>query len=736
MRLVLALVVVLLAAPLALAGTEGSDEFESGTGPGWVVLRETGADWNTAVCGGETDPSGCYLTISLREGDLVGATNDARNVFLRDAPPGDFRVTTALAFFPKATERAGLVVYVGDDDFFLLGVAHEDGARVAEAMIEVAGATIDRETEAFDWSPLWLRVERVDGQLSAFASFDGILWAPAGEGPVPAGALKVGLYAAKGHGPTASDDNDVVDASFGFFRMEAPPIGETHTEPPIVTISPTPTGGPVPLEVAFHATTSYSYPGLSWRFHPGDGGLPIDGAGIPADIEHTYTTAAVLDARLDVSNGLGYLASGQTGVVVGAAAAQVKTDEAISPTSSAAAGAGGASDAVAVVVAEIGSVEPLTLARGSVVVTAVGVEDPAATSIVAISPEGEASTIVDGAAAARWDTTDASDGWWTIEARETRASGSVVVASTSVLVRNDAVAPLAAAGAIAAGAAVAAGAAAAGSAASSRGFSMFGWLGDAGENLGEDVLRARTSELAALDRRRRVRSLVAAAVTLLISALTVAWAKVSVPTVPAYLAALPVFGAAAFLYGGAKHGADALLARRTGASTRFRLWIPGILALGVSTFAFGSPFGYPGYLRKEESARATERARRRVAGIRALGTLGLIAALILPFALAARVWRWDFGDFGVTLAVAAAGGSALPVRPLPGAALWRWNKGIALVVAAGLFAAYYAWQTAALPSLAFEVLGAAGLLSLVAVWATLRYPRDGSPDATVVEDEG
>lgn len=741
--------VLLLALPLAALAAGGpGDEFERALDAPWEVVRERRTGWSLGVCV-EGDPAGCYLTITPAEGDLVGDANDAENVFLQPVPDGDFRVTTSLAFF--ATDRgqhAGLLLYAGDDDYFFLGVGRTS-ERVVEAIVETDGAA-DVNSVPTEWTPVFLRYERRGGDVSAFASPDGILWTAVGTRPVPTGAdLKMGLFAAMGKDVSPEHASDVLEANFGYFRVESPPEGETRTDPPKFTLEASPPGGVMPFTTNLTAEASWDYPGLVWTLTFGDGSTPATGEGFPVAVEHTYTTAATFHPRLTVRNALTAIGTAELSVRV---EAEAPVDEVVPEEEEAGArpdrdrdpsGTGDEptpTDAASVPAAVTtpapeGEIlvldaegEPLDQAQGIVRLRAAGVTGSDGAAFVVVDQDGGRRAL-DGRGEASWDTTGSDNGRYTVEARD----GDVVLASREVVVENPRATITETAGAVVAGAATLGVMSASASAFGGR-FDLLSYVGDAAQNLGEDVARRKTAEVAALDRKRKYRSLLLAGVALVLNGLMFAYAEIRPWDLALFVAALPFFGGAAFLYATTRYVSEAEAARATGATVHFRIWVPGAISMLVSTLLFRAPFGYPGFLRKNEPIAADETTRKRAAGLRATASLGIYLAVTVPFALMGLWWRYDFAEIGITMALAAFGSAVLPFQPLPGGNVWRWNKLFSVGIIVSGLALYFLYQLALLPLMGVLAVGLAGVCAAIASAVTVRGAVKDAAEIEVNED--
>lgn len=187
--------------------------------------------------------------------------------------------------------------------------------------------------------------------------------------------------------------------------------------------------------------------------------------------------------------------------------------------------------------------------------------------------------------------------------------------------------------------------------------------------------------------------------------------------------ALPLAFAVAFTYTAGDYLAEWSLARATGATARFRLWLPGAASLVISSVFFRSAFGYPGYLSELDASRTARAADlRRLAGLRAGAFLAAGVALALPFLLAGALWRWDVAEHGVGVALMMGAAAAMPFSPMPGRDLWQWRRVAWLAAFAALAAMYVLWQLAMLPVAVVAGAGALGGALYVAALLRLRKP--------------
>src|SRR5581483_1679128 len=271
------------------------------------------------------------------------------------------------------------------------------------------------------------------------------------------------------------------------------------------------------------------------------------------------------------------------------------------------------------------------------------------------------------------------------------------------------------------------------SAGSSQGFSMSQFLKDLFTDAGSDALRDRTKEVASIERRRRIASVVALAVTILLLAVFYTFAEIGSVTWASFAAALPIVGVAAVILALEKFASESLINRLSGARVRFRLWIAGVASMLVSTVGFHSPFGYPGYV---DNGTEETKDEKRLAGQRALAILGITSAWGLVFVVAMHVGAYKLGSVGLAMAVTALATACMPFGPLPGGEVWRWNKGVSLLVAAAGFGVYVAYEMALIPEAALVAIGLAGATGYaVTAWRLAqKHGRRPPPRRVPVED--
>lgn len=149
-----------------------NEEFEGGTynSSAWSWIRPDKNEPNNWWLG--SDRLG---HIAIRSLGGLESSNDARNIFVRYPPTGDFAVTTQILYFPDSDyQQAGLLVYKDDDNYIRLMRASNTQFQL-EWSAEVNGATV---VSSFDQhaSLRVLRIVRTGNTYAGYYSTDGIRW--------------------------------------------------------------------------------------------------------------------------------------------------------------------------------------------------------------------------------------------------------------------------------------------------------------------------------------------------------------------------------------------------------------------------------------------------------------------------------------------------------------------------------------------------------------------------------
>lgn len=147
-----------------------SDEFDGGLSPAWSVVRPDAANYGIGPWGARN-----RLWINVQPGELYPA-NTAKNLVLRDAPAGDFQVTT-LALFNREMrmdyQQGGLLIYQDDDNYVKLAHTFRDNY-VLEFEAEVNGQLVQRANIYNFDAGLVLKLLRKGSNYEAWYSYDGV----------------------------------------------------------------------------------------------------------------------------------------------------------------------------------------------------------------------------------------------------------------------------------------------------------------------------------------------------------------------------------------------------------------------------------------------------------------------------------------------------------------------------------------------------------------------------------
>lgn len=196
----------------------GNDEFDGTTlnTSLWHWVNEDPSTWNLASNPGN-------MTISSRQGDLYGASTDAKNILLQDAP-GDWTIETKFttSIRPHATyEQGGLIAYQDMDNYMKVDwEANSSNSTVIQVLRETNGTdngtSISGNVIGAD-NTLWLRLVKNGNSYTAYYSTDGTNFTVIGTSyTLNFNKVQTGLYANNGGGT-----NTDMDVKFDYFHSNA-----------------------------------------------------------------------------------------------------------------------------------------------------------------------------------------------------------------------------------------------------------------------------------------------------------------------------------------------------------------------------------------------------------------------------------------------------------------------------------------------------------------------------------
>ncbi|MEQ7009428.1 family 43 glycosylhydrolase [Actinopolymorpha sp. B17G11] len=202
-----------------------SDDFADGLGTGWSWLRE---DPEAAVSDGA-------LVWPTQTADLVGGGTPG--LLLRESmPDGDYMVETKLDLdlgedTVRNFQQAGLIAYVGDDDFLRFDVVAVGPTRIAEFGKETVFQGRRSWGGGLAGAPgetTWLRLlhtldpDTREHRFRAGSSTDGVHWTWGLTWTLPADSTpKVGLVS-QGSQPATTEEFGPATAVFDYFRVSRP----------------------------------------------------------------------------------------------------------------------------------------------------------------------------------------------------------------------------------------------------------------------------------------------------------------------------------------------------------------------------------------------------------------------------------------------------------------------------------------------------------------------------------
>ena len=192
----------------------------------WSIIRESPLAWRIGGVAGRRWTG--YLVIDMQPGDLE-LKNNARNLVLRDAPPGDFSVETQVNFFVPLNanfQQGGLILYKNDDNYIKLFHEWRDGWQLAYE-VEINGQIV-RQSSVPIVDETRLKIERRANSFAAYYSTNGLTWIQLGQ-PVDGNwsNLQMGLFAY-----SVLSTSNVPYAAFNWLRVGEPcHVVEFNTEP-------------------------------------------------------------------------------------------------------------------------------------------------------------------------------------------------------------------------------------------------------------------------------------------------------------------------------------------------------------------------------------------------------------------------------------------------------------------------------------------------------------------------
>ncbi|MFP5111550.1 PA14 domain-containing protein [Bacillaceae bacterium C204] len=187
------------------------DQFDSTTlSDSWAVFREDAAKWSL------TENPG-HLTITTQAGDSYQKINTIKNVFLQEAPSGDFEITTKLnAAVRNNNEQAGLYIWQDEDNYIRFGHVWDNGLKLETAKEEAGKYSKPQNMAGHPGEDtVYLKIKKTGNVYSTFFWSKG-KWEKAAD-PVTStiNVHNVGLYG------TSTGSGRNVKASFDYFTLQS-----------------------------------------------------------------------------------------------------------------------------------------------------------------------------------------------------------------------------------------------------------------------------------------------------------------------------------------------------------------------------------------------------------------------------------------------------------------------------------------------------------------------------------
>ena len=207
-----------LAEPItALAPGTWTDDFNGVLTPGWSWVDEDWTRWNLK------DAPGALRIIT--QGESLYGANKSKNLLLRDAPAGDFEITTKVAFDPQNNfQGAGILIYQDEDNFALITRAFCNiclGSGSGIFLDNEMNGKLDVDSGsriAVSLQTTWLKLQKEGTTYTGFYSADGENWDELGRVENPMSPTKVGLTA---NNSQVDPNVPQIPADYDFFTVES-----------------------------------------------------------------------------------------------------------------------------------------------------------------------------------------------------------------------------------------------------------------------------------------------------------------------------------------------------------------------------------------------------------------------------------------------------------------------------------------------------------------------------------
>ncbi|MBY0149248.1 PA14 domain-containing protein [Neobacillus niacini] len=187
------------------------DQFDSTTlSQAWSIFQEDASKWSL------TEKPG-HLMITAQQGDSHEGNNSIKNMFLQDAPAGDFEITTKLnASVKNNHEQGGLYLWEDADNYVRFGHVWDNGLKLETAKEEDAKYSKAQNIAQHPGDEsVYLKIKKTGNTISTFFWANGE-WQKAAD-PITTDikVSKVGLYGAS---PVSGQ---LVPMTFDYFTLQS-----------------------------------------------------------------------------------------------------------------------------------------------------------------------------------------------------------------------------------------------------------------------------------------------------------------------------------------------------------------------------------------------------------------------------------------------------------------------------------------------------------------------------------
>jgi hypothetical protein len=169
---------------------------------------------------------------------------------------------------------------------------------------------------------------------------------------------------------------------------------------------------------------------------------------------------------------------------------------------------------------------------------------------------------------------------------------------------------------------------------------------------------------------------------------TLAFSYVKVSNLDQILMIIPTFFATSILVSFARTYILAVYTRRKGVWTEYKLWPFGLGLFLLSTLAFRTPFSSP-----TRTVRHSKNFTPKLAGFLSVAAIFITLSFSALFFVLYKSGFALIGGTGLAMCLISAFFDTFPIEPMGGFDVYKYNKGIWLLMFVGTLALYIAWIT-------------------------------------------